>query len=43
MQRVLLTGMSGVGKSALLGELAVRGYKTVDADAEHVVGIASGR
>ncbi len=34
MKRVLLTGMSGTGKSALIGELASRGYKAVDADAE---------
>jgi uridine kinase len=29
---VLITGMSGTGKSALLGELAARGYRTVDTD-----------
>jgi len=29
---VLVTGMSGVGKSTLLGELARRGYLTVDTD-----------
>lgn len=32
MKRVLVTGMSGVGKSSLLGELAARGYRTVDTD-----------
>jgi predicted ATPase len=28
--RVLITGISGAGKSALLRELARRGYRTVD-------------
>jgi shikimate kinase len=32
MKTVLITGMSGVGKSALLAELASRGYRTVDTD-----------
>jgi dephospho-CoA kinase len=32
MKRVLVTGMSGVGKSTLLDELASRGYVTVDTD-----------
>mgnify|MGYP002738380094 CR=1 FL=1 len=32
MARILVTGMSGTGKSTLLAELAVRGYRTVDTD-----------
>jgi dephospho-CoA kinase len=32
MARVLLTGMSGTGKSTVLGELARRGIAVVDAD-----------
>ena len=32
MTRVLITGMSGVGKSSLLAELGGRGYRTVDTD-----------
>ena len=32
MKRVLLTGMSGTGKSTVINELAARGYKAVDAD-----------
>ncbi len=32
MKRVLLTGMSGTGKSTVIEELAARGYKAVDAD-----------
>ena len=34
MKRVLLTGMSGTGKSTVVGELAARGYKAVDADCD---------
>ena len=32
MKRVLITGMSGTGKSSLLTELSARGYRTVDTD-----------
>lgn len=32
MQRVLITGMSGTGKSAVIGELVKRGYKAIDTD-----------
>ena len=32
VQRVLLTGISGVGKSTVIGELAARGYRAPDAD-----------
>ncbi len=34
MKRILLTGMSGTGKSTIIGELASRGYKAVDADCD---------
>src|SRR5262245_40282788 len=34
MKRVLLTGMSGTGKSTVIGELAAHGYKAVDADCD---------
>lgn len=34
MLRVLITGMSGTGKSTLLDRLASRGYKTVETDAQ---------
>src|ERR1700712_4615292 len=34
MKRILLTGMSGVGKSTLVDALAARGYKAVDADCD---------
>lgn len=32
MERILITGMSGTGKSTVLGELARRGHKVVDTD-----------
>jgi len=32
VKRVLLTGMSGTGKSSVIAALAARGYKTVDTD-----------
>ncbi len=32
MSRVLVTGMSGAGKSTVLGELSRRGHHTVDTD-----------
>lgn len=32
MKRVLITGLSGTGKSTVIAELSVRGYKAVDAD-----------
>jgi shikimate kinase len=32
VQRILITGMSGTGKSTILGELAARGQTTVDTD-----------
>jgi dephospho-CoA kinase len=32
MKKVLITGMSGTGKSALIQELSARGYKSVDTD-----------
>ena len=34
MTRVLLTGMSGTGKSTLIRELAARGYKAIDTDSD---------
>ena len=32
MKRVLITGMSGTGKSTVIHELAARGFKAVDTD-----------
>lgn len=34
MKRVLLTGMSGTGKSTVINDLAARGYQAVDADCD---------
>lgn len=34
MKRVLLTGMSGTGKSTLIHELGARGYKAIDTDSD---------
>jgi len=34
MKRVLLTGMSGTGKSTVIRALAARGYKAVDTDSD---------
>jgi shikimate kinase len=34
VKRILLTGLSGTGKSAVTEELAARGYKAVDADGD---------
>ena len=34
MKRVLLTGMSGTGKSTLIHELAARGHKAIDTDSD---------
>lgn len=34
MKRVLLTGMSGVGKSTVIRELVTRGFKAVDLDCD---------
>lgn len=34
MSRILLTGISGVGKSAVIEELVARGYQAVDADSD---------
>jgi dephospho-CoA kinase len=33
MKRILITGMSGTGKSTLISELSARGYNAVDLDA----------
>lgn len=32
LKRVLITGMSGTGKSTVIRELALRGYKAIDTD-----------
>lgn len=46
MKRVLLTGMSGTGKSTLIRELTARGYKAIDTDDDgwsHWVNMRTGR
>lgn len=39
MKRILLTGMSGTGKSTVIRELSARGYRAVDADEGGLSGI----
>jgi len=34
VKRILLTGISGVGKSTIISEFSARGYKAVDADCD---------
>jgi shikimate kinase len=34
MKRILLTGMSGTGKSTVTSELAIHGYKAIDLDCD---------
>jgi predicted ATPase len=34
VKRILLTGLSGTGKSTVISELDARGYKAVDADCD---------
>ena len=43
MLRVLLTGMSATGKSAVVRELAARGYKAIDTDDGWCQVLADGR
>lgn len=48
MKRILVTGMAGTGKSTVIGELAARDYKAIDADTDEysewveVIGDTSG-
>ncbi|OBC06016.1 hypothetical protein A5784_10455 [Mycobacterium sp. 852013-50091_SCH5140682] len=42
MAAVLVTGMSGVGKSTALAELALRGFGTVDTDYGHWIHVVDG-
>ncbi len=41
MTRVLITGMSGTGKSTVIQALAARGYRAVDADEDGLSSIVS--
>jgi len=41
MTRVLVTGMSGTGKSTVIGGLAARGYRAVDADSAELSELVS--
>ncbi len=43
MKRVLLTGMSGTGKSSVIRALAARGYKAIDTDDGWSQPLADGR
>ena len=43
MRRILLTGMSGVGKSTLVHELVARGHKAVDTDYGYCEVLPDGR
>ena len=43
MKRVLLTGMSGVGKSSVVAELRARGFRAVDTDEGWCEATADGR
>ena len=36
MERILITGMSGTGKSSVVEALAARGYRAIDADADGI-------
>ena len=35
MKQVLITGMSGTGKSTVVRALAARGYRAIDLDCDH--------
>ena len=41
MSNILLTGMSGTGKTAVIRALAVRGYRAIDTDEEVAMGGAA--
>ena len=43
MKRVLLTGMSGTGKSSVIQALAARGYKAIDTDDGWCEPVSGGR